>query len=238
MLEPAGGLCMVDSHCTRSRLFFECEKQRPLKGVLQLLLMVKSSLRELFTINNRSRPLPFLEPIVSTDNQELARSQYQAGKAAFERGAYRQAIELLEQASDSAGRETSLGGEAQIWLVTAYQAAGRQAEAVALCEALEQHADPKVRQQSRRLVYILKAPQLKLRPEWLTQIPDLTDLEDAEGEPVRARTGTTAPKAPRPPRPEPTPLDLSQVNTKDNGFLWLALIAIVLILGGLFWFSQ
>ncbi|MGA9380278.1 MAG: hypothetical protein WBV73_16055, partial [Phormidium sp.] len=35
----------------------------------------------------------------------------------------------------------------------------------------------------------------------------------------------------------PEPVDLSQVNTKDNRFIWVALIAIVLILSGLVWWG-
>ena len=39
------------------------------------------------------------------------------------------------------------------------------------------------------------------------------------------------------PKPEPEPIDLSQVNTTDNQFIWIALVGVILTLGGLFWFS-
>jgi tetratricopeptide (TPR) repeat protein len=177
---------------------------------------------------------------VTAGNLELARAQYQAGKAAFDRGQYRQSVTCLEEAANLAGRFSPLGGEVQLFLVTAYQAAGQQNEAIALGEQLTQHPDLKIRKQSRRLVYILKAPQLKLRPEWQTQIPDLSKLDNPDSETqIASRYAAAAKSAPPRPRPQPTPepIDLSQVNTRDNGFVWIALVAIALIIGGLIWLS-
>lgn len=172
---------------------------------------------------------------MSTEDLDLAKRQYEAGKAAFERGQYRQAVERLEQAANAVSRGTALGGEIQMWLVTAYQAVGQQQEAIALCQALDKHPDLKTRQQSRRVLYILKAPQLQSRPEWLTQIPDLARLEEATtSNPGAASLTPRSPTRPRP-KPEPEPLDLSQVNTQDNGFIWVALGAIALIFGTLLW---
>ncbi|MBD3883238.1 hypothetical protein IFO70_15840 [Phormidium tenue FACHB-886] len=175
-----------------------------------------------------------------SDSLDLANRQYQAGKAAFERGQYRQSIELLEKAVSLVAKGTPLGGEMQIWLITAYQAAGQDQQAIALCQTLDAHPDLRTRKQSRRLLYILKAPKLQTRPEWLTQIPDLSSIDTAETDNKGAsRFAETAKKAPPRPRPqsEPEPVDLSQVNTKDNGFVWIALAAIGLLLGGLIWLS-
>jgi hypothetical protein len=167
-----------------------------------------------------------------TENLELVRQQFQTGQNAFERGLYRQSIEALEKAVSFADRNSSLGGEVQIWLVTAYQAADKNMEAIALCESLSSHPDVKVRKQSRRMIAILKAPKLKLREEWMTKIPDLTKLDEASGKNKRA--SGYLPPAPRPrPKPAPEPVDLSQVETKDNGFVWIALGAIVLTILGL-----
>jgi tetratricopeptide (TPR) repeat protein len=177
---------------------------------------------------------------VTTENLEIAKIQYQAGKEAFERGQYRQSVQYLEKAVNLLDRRSRLGGEAQIWLVTAYEAAGQQTEAIALCEQVSRHPDLKTRKQGSRLLYILKAPRLRTRPEWLTQIPDLANLEESDWK----IKGTSVPIVKRSlrPRPQPhsepiEPLDLSQVNTKDNRFIWVALGAIALILGFLFWLS-
>jgi tetratricopeptide (TPR) repeat protein len=175
-----------------------------------------------------------------SDSLELLDRQYRAGKAAFERGQYRQSIEYLEEAVDLVAKGTALGGEIQIWLVTAYQAAGQDQQAIALCQKLEAHPDLSIRKQSRRLSYILKAPKLQTRPEWFTQIPDLSTLDSAEADNKgSSRFTEVAKKAPTRPRPqpEPKPIDLSQVNTQDNGFIWIAIGAVVLLLGGLAWFS-
>lgn len=175
---------------------------------------------------------------MSSENLEAAKVQYQTGKAAFERGAYRQSVQSLKKAASLVARNTPFGGEVQIWLITAYEAAGQREEAIALCEKISRHPDTDTRKQGKRLLYILKAPLLKTRPEWLTEIPDLTTLDDAEGN--KGGTNYPAP-AKRPPRPrpqaDPEPIDLSQVNTKDNAFIWVALVAIALTIGSLLWFS-
>ncbi|HEY9615985.1 MAG TPA: hypothetical protein V6C64_04050 [Microcoleaceae cyanobacterium] len=161
-------------------------------------------------------------------------TEYQAGKAAFERGDYRKSVQHLEAAVALVGMNTALGGEIQIWLVTAYEAAGKQSEAIALCKQITRHPDLKTRKQSRRLLYILEAPKLKTRPEWVTQIPDLSGLSDSA---VRDRKGSTAisTKSTEKPAFQLEPEDLSQVNTQDNRFIWFALLAALLIIGGLVW---
>ncbi len=175
---------------------------------------------------------------MTTESLELAQQQFQIGQDAFERGLYRQSIEALEKAVGFADRNSSLGGEAQIWLVNAYQAADRNIEAIALCEALISHPDLKVRKQSRRMIAILKAPRLKLREEWMTKIPDLTKLDEANGKNKKASGYPSSVPRPRSrPQPTPEPVDLSQVETKDNGFAWIALGAIALTVVGLIWFS-
>lgn len=173
---------------------------------------------------------------MSLESLEIVKAEYQAGKAAFERGQYRQSVGHLEKASALVERNSRLGGEVQIWLVTAYEATGQRTEAIALCTQLEKHPSYETRKQSRRLRYILEAPQLNRRPEWMTQIPDLGALPDNE---AGTRLGTAAGPskgAPRP-RPQPEPVDLSQVNTKDNQFIWIALVAIALTLAGFLWLS-
>jgi tetratricopeptide (TPR) repeat protein len=173
---------------------------------------------------------------VTSENLELAKSQYRSGKQAFERGEYRQSVELLQTAISLANPNSQLGGEMQTWLVTAYEAAGQTPEAIDLCEQLSKHPDLKTRQQGKRLLYILKAPKLKTRPEWLTQIPDLTSLTDGEGNPPTARYVSPTPRSDRKPKPE-EPIDWSQVNTQDNRFVWVALAGALLTIGTLIWLS-
>lgn len=169
---------------------------------------------------------------MSAENQEKFRIEYQAGQAAFERGEYRTAVKRLEAASALIPRNSRLGGEAQIWLVTAYQAAEQTAEAIALCEQLSRHPDLETSKQSKSLLYILKAPQLKRPAEWMTQIPDLGAI--AESEPSYRRGTNTPSKRKRKPEEKLEAIDPSQINTKDNQFIWIALIASLMILGSLF----
>lgn len=168
---------------------------------------------------------------MSAENEEKFRVEYEAGKAAFERGEYRTAVKRLEAASALSKRNTRLGGEATLWLVTAYQAAGQTAEAIALCEQLSSHPDLETSKQSKRLAYILKAPQLQRPEEWMTKIPDLGAI--AESEPTYRRGTNTPTKRKRNPE-EVEAIDPSQINTKDNQFIWIGLIASLIILGSLF----
>jgi tetratricopeptide (TPR) repeat protein len=171
---------------------------------------------------------------VNSDNKEKFRIEYQAGKAAFERGDYRDSVKHLEAACALMSRSSRLGGEAQIWLVTAYEATGQTAEAITLCEKVSRHPDPETQKQGKHLLYILKAPQLKRPAEWMTEIPDLGAI--AESEP-KDRRGTVAAKRKDKGQFELESIDLSQVNTKDNRFIWVALIVISLIVSGLIWFG-
>jgi hypothetical protein len=176
---------------------------------------------------------------MSDDARNQALARYARGQDAFGRGSYREAVEQLEAAVPLAGATTPLGGEIQTWLVNAYSAVGRQADAVALCEVLSRHPDLETRKQGKNLLYILQAPQLKRPPNWMTQIPSLDGLsgEGSQGGSASAYGTTTKAK----PKPRPTadkpPVDLSQVNTADNGFLWVALAGVALVLGGLWWLS-
>lgn len=167
---------------------------------------------------------------------DLAKADYQAGKAAFERGDYRKAVQSLESAKALASLTSRFGGDVQIWLVTAYEAIGQRSDALALCREVSRHPDLEIRKQGSRLLYILEAPRLSTRPEWLTQIPDLTALGDND---ARDRlTATTIAPAKQPEKPAfqlEDVVDPRQVNTQ-NRFLWVALVIGLLVLGGLLWF--
>ncbi len=159
---------------------------------------------------------------------------YQSGQIAFERGQYRQAVSYFLAAVAQVQPNTQLGGEVQIWLVTAFEAAGQLPEAQALCQKLANHPNLDTRQASKRLLYIMQAPELTRRDEWLTKIPDLTHLEDGNGN--GAVNNTPMPLSPPQPRSleeRYAPVDLSQVNTKDNNFIAIALILTLVTLAGL-----
>lgn len=170
---------------------------------------------------------------MSTESLELAKTRYQAGKIAFENGQYREAVENLEKASALLARNTRLGGEVEIWLVTAYEAAGRTEDAIALCQQLRRHPHSETSQQARRLQYILQAPRLKRPSNWMTEIPDLAALSENES-PIRIAAKPRKTSERKPPA-EPEYVDLSQVNTKDNRFIWLALVVIGLTISYLVW---
>lgn len=176
---------------------------------------------------------------MTTDAKTLAKAQYTYGQDAFERGNYRQAVGHFEEGVRLAKAMTPLGGEIQVWLVNAYNAVGRSQEALALCEVLTRHPDIDVRKQAKGLLYILQAPQLRRPGNWMTEIPDLAAIDDEGGSSMGRVSLANLPRRPTKPRPlpEPEPLDPSEINTGDNGFLWIALGLVGVVLGGLLWLS-
>ncbi len=168
-------------------------------------------------------------------NQEQFQQEYTIGKDAFGRGNYRTSVTHLETAHKLVKQQSRLGGEVGIWLITAYQAVNRSSDAIALCQKLSHHPHAETRQQCKRLLYILQAPALKRPKEWMVEIPDLGVLPDSDPKDRRG-SNKIKPKKPKL-EAEPEPIDLTQVNTEDNRFTWLALIVILITLGGLWWFS-
>jgi Tetratricopeptide repeat len=164
-------------------------------------------------------------------------TDFQSGQVAFERGEYRQAVSYFLAAIAQVQPNTKIGGEVQIWLATAFEATGQIAEAKALCQKLSGHPALDTRQASKRMLYIMQAPELVRREEWMIEIPDLSHLEDAEGKtPVNNLPILPLKAKERSIEEIYAPIDLSQVNTKDNGFSSIALILTIATFVSL-WFA-
>ncbi len=174
-----------------------------------------------------------LNRLNNAEKKAQADAEMASGQLLFERGRYKDAIAHFQAALSLSNPIGSRGGEIQLWLVNTYIASGKEEEGLALCRKLIVHPDLDTKQQSKRILYILEAPQLELKPEWVTKIPDLADMDDDKQ--IRYAQRPKKPRR-RKQKPEPEPIDLSQVNTEDNQFVWIALIGIVLTLGSLFWF--
>ena len=163
------------------------------------------------------------------EEKEKLQIKLQAGKKALERGKYSLSIKHLETARELVPFGTRLGGEAGIWLMSAYQAANQLEKAIILGQKLTKHPSQEIAKQSKRLLYIIQAPKLVRPREWMSEIPDLTKLEDSN---PRDRRGSSFSQS-SPQLEEPQTLDLKGINTQDNQFIWLALIVIVITCGGL-----
>jgi len=172
---------------------------------------------------------------LNSDEFEAFQREYQAGKLAFECGRYRESVQHLEVASALVVGYARLNGEAQIWLVMAYEAAEQRQDAIALCKKITHHPQLEIRKQSRRLLYILEAPRLTTHPEWRIEIPDLAALN--ERDPDRSSASSNRAPAQSPPpqsfRYELEPLNQNQNLSSDNRFIWVALAIAALILGSL-----
>lgn len=168
-----------------------------------------------------------------SETQDNFQKAYKKGKLALERGRYKTSIEELEKAKKLINPHSKLGGEVRLWLASAYQAGNQVQSAIAQCQELAKHPSPEIRKQSERILYILKAPALKRPEEWLTKIPDLSKLSDDESKTSRYRpAGSFKPR--RRKLPEPKPIDPSEINTKDNQFIWVALLSILIMFAAIF----
>jgi hypothetical protein len=159
-------------------------------------------------------------------------TDYRHGQAALERGDYQQAVRYLASALAAVEPRSQIGGEIQMWLVTAYEASGDLAAAIDLCVQLTTHPRIETRQESKRILYILQAPTLVRREEWVTKIPDLQDLESHSGS-TGSSARSTNQSAPRRQLSPPPPIDPSEINTNDNGFMALMLILGIAVMGWL-----
>ncbi|MDJ0508391.1 MAG: tetratricopeptide repeat protein [Crocosphaera sp.] len=163
-------------------------------------------------------------------NLEQFQLKYQKGQELLDRGQYRSSVQTLEEAKSLINPSSRLGGDVQLSLVTAYQGIGKIDDAIAICEELTRHPNLEIRQQSQRILYILKAPQLKRPEAWMTKIPTHNNQETGNSRYLQAKPAKKLPEKP------PLELeDMSKMDTKENGFIVLALGLFVIILGYLIW---
>ena len=168
---------------------------------------------------------------MTTDNLEKFQQKYLEGKIALERGNYRLSIENLEAALELIAFNSRKGGEAAIWLVTAYQSADKINEAIELCQKLIVHPNTQTRQQAQHILYIIKAPKLERPKEWMSEIPDLADTNEGASRYVAAKKL----KAKIPTELELEDLQLPPTDVRDNQFVWFAFFLVAAIVGILAW---
>lgn len=152
---------------------------------------------------------------------------FESGKDAFLQGEYRRSIDYFKQTLANLEMQSREGGEVQLWLSNAYQANNQMEEAIALCRDLMTHPFPQTKQRAKQQLYILEAPKLERPKKWLTEIPSLDSLDPANSIYVEGKS-----------KDEKKELaiedfeDLSQIETQDNQFLWLALgLGILCLIG-------
>ena len=163
---------------------------------------------------------------------EQVKLKYQQGQVLLDRGQYRSSVKTLEDAKSLVNLSSKLGGEVQLSLVTAYQGIDKMDDAIALCEELTRHPNLEIRQQSQRILYILKAPQLKRPEAWMTKIPTTNSDDNQTPRYVQAKPATKPIK-----KPSLKLEDITQMETRDNGFIGLALGLFIIIICGLIWLS-
>lgn len=112
----------------------------------------------------------------------------------FERGQYRQALEEVKQAQSRYPQS----GKLRLWQALAQEALGETQEAILLVQTLLRNPDPEVAQQARYVLGIWQAPRLRRSAEWLSEIPDLSRLEETDPPEYRLAYGRSQRKGPSP----------------------------------------
>lgn len=171
---------------------------------------------------------------MTADNTHQFQQQYRAGKEALERGQYRTSIEYLEAAKELVSPYSRPGGEVRVWLVTAYQAANKLEEAIALAQELLAHPNAQTREQAQHILYIIKAPILERPREWMSEIPDLAKADSGASRYVTANKKMAI----KPAEKELEDLEPSPVDPEDNKFIWFAAILVCIIVGYLVWLGR
>ncbi|MFS8882588.1 tetratricopeptide repeat protein [Synechococcus sp. R55.3] len=127
--------------------------------------------------------------------EDLRLSQHLALiQSRFERGQYRQALEQVRQAQSRYPQS----GKLRLWQALAQEALGETQEAILLVQTLLRNPDPEVAQQARYVLGIWQAPRLRRSAEWLSEIPDLSRLEETDPPEYRLAYGRSQRKGPSP----------------------------------------
>ncbi len=154
-------------------------------------------------------------------------------QAGFERGHYRQVLEQVQQAQSRYPQS----GKLRLWQALAQEALGQTQEAILLAQTLLRNPDPEVAQQARYVLGIWQAPRLRRPPEWLSEIPDLSQLEEAEPAGYRLAYRRSQGKS-SPPRPAASSSNLltsSGADRFDTKLIWVLIGILSALLAVLAW---
>ena len=121
--------------------------------------------------------------------------RFETGKVLYGVGRYKEAVAALVAALDAEGPFSILGGEIQLWLALAHQAAGDEQACLAVYRQVEAgHPSPKMRKQAADLRYIMEAPKLRVGPD---EKPTLPSVDPASPRAPGERTRRRVPSPPR-----------------------------------------
>jgi tetratricopeptide (TPR) repeat protein len=121
--------------------------------------------------------------------------RFETGKVLYGVGRYKEAVAALVAALDAEGPFSILGGEIQLWLALAHQAAGDEQACLAVYRQVEAgHPSPKMRKQAADLRYIMEAPKLRVGPD---EKPTLPSVDPASPRAPGERTRRRVPPPPR-----------------------------------------
>ncbi len=169
---------------------------------------------------------PDLPPEALRLPQHLARIQ-----ASFERGQYRQALEQIKQAQSRYPQV----GQLRLWQALAQEALGETQEAIRLAQTLLCNPDPEVAQQARYVLGIWQAPRLRRPAEWLSEIPDLSRLEEAEPPKYRLAYGRSQRKGSSPRSGDPLSRSQAAPSLNTQRLIWMLIGILLTLLAVMAW---
>jgi hypothetical protein len=152
-------------------------------------------------------------------------------QAGFERGQYRQVLEQVRQAQSRYPQS----GKLRLWQALAQEALGQTQEAILLAQTLLRNPDPEVAQQARYILGIWQAPRLRRPPEWLSEIPDLSQLGEAEPPEHRLAYRQPRPKSSQPSSTAHATDASSGADRFDTKLVWVLIGILSALLAVLAW---
>lgn len=145
-------------------------------------------------------------------------------ESGFEQGSYNQVMDCIQLAL----QEYPASGALKVWQALTLEALGRSTEAIQVIRPLCRSPEREVADQARYLLRIWQAPRLRRHSEWLTEIPDLSQLADAEPK------STFVAKRYSKPANTGSETKLSATastdpNSADNRVTWILLVIVITI---------
>jgi FimV-like protein len=102
-------------------------------------------------------------------------------RRALDSGEYCKVVSLLQPLQEKLSASNWEGAELRLWLATAYQGLGDQAQAVACCREVLMAGSSEQRRQAQAVLTIIEAPVLQRPKEWSIELPSLGSSPPLEG---------------------------------------------------------
>jgi len=137
--------------------------------------------------------------VTGAERDALVDGFFALGRELFSRGRYAESVTHLRKAVSFLGAGSRVGGQIELWMAQALDAAGDKNQAKKVFAKLTMHPDNDVRRVAEELLFIINAPTLALPDDAFIKIPVGGVLDPNQGSYIGSRDTSTAPLTSREP---------------------------------------